>query len=135
MKLITRETDYALRALCLIARQRDKGLVSVEDITRELKIPRPFLRRILRMLSADGILVSARGNKGGFHLARPEDKIRLIDVVTTFQGAFNMNQCLFKKRACPSRKTCVLRAKIEAIEDNVRRELESVTLAALSGGR
>ena len=55
MKLITRDTDYAIRALCFIARFKKK-IVSVSELVKVLKIPRPFLRKILQTLNKKRIL-------------------------------------------------------------------------------
>ncbi len=134
MKLITRDTDYAIRVLCLIAKYRKDDRVTVEDLIEDLRMPRPFLRKIMQILSQHGVLKSFRGVGGGFLLGRPLEEIRLIDIVRIFQGEFNLNQCLFRKKLCPSRGTCALREKLESIQAYVKRELESVTVASLCKG-
>ena len=74
MKLLIKETDYAVRALCYIAKDKD-NIISARGLVRELKIPWPFIRGILQVLHKKGILVSFRGQGGGFKLAkRPENK-------------------------------------------------------------
>lgn len=130
MKLITRDTDYAVRALAYIAR-KDPELISTSDLFKELKIPRPFLRKILQILNKKGILTSYKGKGGGFLLAVPAERIYLVDLIEIFQGPFQLNECLFKKRACPSRKTCALRKKIRVIEENVVSEIKVITIASL----
>ena len=57
MKLITRNTDYAIRALCFIARKK-KQVVSVKELVSKLRIPKPFLRKISQRLNKERILVS-----------------------------------------------------------------------------
>ncbi|MBU2258562.1 MAG: Rrf2 family transcriptional regulator, partial [Candidatus Omnitrophica bacterium] len=65
MKLITRDTDYALRALCFIAKNKDK-VTPAPELVAKLKIPRPFLRKILQSLDKNGLLKSYKGKGGGF---------------------------------------------------------------------
>ncbi|MBL7151618.1 MAG: Rrf2 family transcriptional regulator [Candidatus Omnitrophica bacterium] len=130
MKLITRETDYALRAICFIARHKE-GAVSAAELVERLKIPRPFLRKLLQTLGKRGMLCSHKGQGGGFSLAKATDKIFLIDLIRIFQGRFSLNECLFKKRACPNIKTCGLRKKIKNIENYVIRELNSISIGSL----
>jgi len=130
MKLITRYTDYAIRALCFIARS-DKEVVSVPDLVASLKIPRPFLRKILQALNTEGILSSCKGQGGGFSLARKPEKIFLMDLMNVFQGPFKLNECFFKMKKCPNIKTCPLRKKISGIEQYVVKELKSITIASL----
>ena len=59
MKLITRDTDYAVRALIFIIKQK-KEVISVNKLINNLKLPRPFLRKILQVLNKKGILNSAK---------------------------------------------------------------------------
>ena len=130
MKLITRDTDYALRAICFIVKQKNK-IVAVGELVKELKIPRPFLRKILQVLNKKGILVSYKGKGGGFSLAKPAEKIYLSDLMRIFQGRFQLNECLFKKVLCPNIRKCPLRKKMDKIEGYVIRELKPITIASL----
>ena len=130
MKLITRDTDYALRAVSFIAGQ-DKEKITVSKLVNELKIPRPFLRKILQSLNKSGILKSNRGIRGGFLLTKPASKIFLIDLMGIFQGPFRLNECLFKKLICPNIRTCALKKKINAIEKYVLSELKTITVESL----
>ena len=43
MKLITRDTDYAVRAIAHIALKKG-GIVSAPELQNALRIPMPFLR-------------------------------------------------------------------------------------------
>jgi Rrf2 family protein len=130
MKLVTRDTDYAVRALCFIAKH-NKEKISVSKLVKELKMPRPFLRKILQILNKKGILNSYRGQGGGFLLAMPAERIFLADLMEIFQGPLKFNECIFKNRICPDRNTCLLKAKIGVIERQAISELKSITIASL----
>ena len=132
MKLITRNTDYAMRALCYIAKQATDS-VDVSELVRELAIPRPFLRKLLQILSREGLLLSYRGQGGGFSLARSPKKILLTDLIRIFQKTIRLNECIFKKKLCPQRGTCMLNREIGAIEKDVMARLGRVTIASLIG--
>ena len=131
MKLITRNTDYAVRALRFIAGNKDR-IISVTDLVKKLKIPRQFLRKILQILNKNRILESYKGQGGGFLLALPANKIFLVDLIEILQGPLKLNECIFKKKICPDRNSCLLRRKIVDIERNAIAELKSVTIASLS---
>lgn len=131
MKLITRDTDYAVRAICAIAK-KDKKRVSVSELVQELNMPRPFLRRLLQQLSRRKILDSFKGLGGGFTLAKPADKIYLKELMKIFQGSFKINECFLQKKACPNIKECPLRKKIDSIQLKVSEELNDVTIASLT---
>jgi len=130
MKLITRDTDYALRALFYIARHKER-IVPASELVRELKIPRPFLRKILQLLNKKGILKSHKGQGGGFLLEVSANKIFLVDLIKIFQGPFHLNECAFKKLICPNIKKCSLKEKMDRIERYVVSQLKCITVKSL----
>jgi Rrf2 family protein len=139
MKLLSRNADYAVRALCYIAAKngglkKHKQIVSVTELVKELKIPRPFLRKILQALSKNKILESTKGVGGGFVLARNPGRIYLLDVIEAFQGPFGLKECFFKKELCPDRERCCLREKIKGIEDSVYGQLKGVNIESIMKG-
>jgi Rrf2 family protein len=130
MKLLTKESDYAIRAIVHLARRRD-GYVSSREISRSEKIPLAFLRRIFQPLVKRRLLESREGVSGGVRLkARPED-IRVVDIIEIFQGSIQLSECMFRKKICSNRRSCVLRKRIQAIEALVTRELGDITIAGL----
>jgi len=130
MKLITRDTDYSIRALTYIARNKDR-IVSVTELVKELDIPKPFLRKILQLLSTSGVLKSYKGKNGGFELARKPEKIYLLDLMGIFQGKFKLSECLFKKKICPNQISCKLREQLDSLEELVENKVKEITLASL----
>lgn len=130
MKLITRNTDYALRALCYISKRRD--LISVDELVKELGVPRPFMRKILQRLNKERILESYKGRGGGFKLKVPPAKIFIIRIMRIFQGQVGLNGCFLKKDICPDKGRCVLRKKIHAIEDDLFERLKQINVASLT---
>jgi len=130
MKLLTRDTDYAVRALAHIASKKDE-VITVSELVRELDIPRPFLRKILQVLSRQGILKSIKGRGGGFKLLLRADEINLVKLIEIFQGPVEVSECLFRKKVCPGTATCKLKGIIDNIKKEVSDELESVTISKL----
>ena len=130
MKLITREIDYAIRALIHLTGSRER-IVPVTELVEELGITRPFLRKIMQELAKADIVGSHKGNKGGFRLKKKPENIYLIDLVEVFQGKFSLNECILNKDICPNRGNCILKKRIEDIEEKVKKELESIDLRSL----
>jgi len=129
MKLITRNTDYALRAICFISKQED--VVTVSELVKSLGVPRPFMRKILQKLNKERILESSKGQGGGFKLKLPPEKIYIIGIMRIFQAQVGLNGCFLKKEVCPNKGKCVLRKKIRNIEENVFRQLREINIASL----
>lgn len=130
MKLITRDTDYAIRALCYIARQK-KEIVSVNELVDCLKVPKPFIRKLLQILNKKDILNSYKGKGGGFNLALDSDKITIIKLIEIFQGKLTLSDHTFKKSICHDIATCPLKKMLDKIEGHVKFELNQVTIAYL----
>ncbi|HOX09789.1 MAG TPA: Rrf2 family transcriptional regulator [Candidatus Omnitrophota bacterium] len=135
-KLVTRNTDYAVRALCYMAARgkREEGVTSVTELVKEMGMPRPFLRKILQKLNTAKLLISQKGKGGGFKLAKPAEKIFITEVMQIFQGPFKINDCMFKRKICPNRKGCFLRRKLEAIEEYAVAQLKGVTIKEILNG-
>lgn len=130
MKLITRNTDYAIRALAYMA-GRKKGLVSAAELVKALKIPRQFLRGILQELGRRKFVESHKGVGGGFRLVKRPSSIYMTDIIEVFQGPFSLNECLLKKNICPNKGACLLGKKIAVISKYVESEIGSISIADL----
>jgi len=134
MNLVSRSTDYAIRALVFMAPKTKTGLSTV-DLDRALALPRPFMRKTLQQLQKAGYLSSVKGVGGGFKLEYPPRKIRLSDLITIFQGEISLGDCLFKKKLCHGVKTCPLRREIKTMETMLIGRLRKITLANLIAAR
>ncbi len=130
MKLLTRDTDYAIRAICCIA-GRKKDIVSVTDLSNHLNMPRSFSRKILQVLSNMGLLKSLKGVGGGFSLAKRADKISIFDIMVIFQGPFQLTQHVFRGKICPHIKKCILKKELDKIEKQVIHKLKSIKISSL----
>lgn len=129
MRLITKNTDYAVRALLALAGTQEP--LSAREISRRQGIPYQFLRRILNRLIAAGLVEAKEGAAGGCRLAVRPDRIRVVDVMRVFQGELRLSECLFRGAFCANRRTCALRRQILRIEGMVRREFAGLTVAGL----
>lgn len=130
MKLLTKHTDYAIRALLVLARKK-KLFVSARAIAKEQKIPYQFLRGILQTLIKHKLVVSKEGGGGGFKLNMPPRSITIEQIIKIFQGNVQFSECMFRKKICCNRSACVLRKQIQKIEQVVIGKFAKITIAAL----
>lgn len=130
MKLITKDIDYAVKALLSIARNEGQKK-TVSELAQELRVPYPFLRKIFRLLSQRGVLSSSKGKAGGFKLAKAPEKIWLTDLIQIFHGPIELAECVFQEKFCPDIKTCPLRTKIVELQQLFLSELKAITIASL----
>jgi len=132
MNLIHKKTDYAIQALCYMAKEGRK--VSALKLTKELKIAYPVLRSVLQSLTRRGILRSEKGKNGGFALALPPKKILLGPVIHLFQGDMELTRCVIGKEPCRNVETCIVRKRVRRVERYAEKEFKSLTIAALTQG-
>jgi Rrf2 family protein len=85
---VTARTDYAVRAMLTIAASTGDGQpVKMVELVEDQHIPSGFLREILQGLCCTGLLISRRGQDGGYLLARPADDITVGDILRAANGA------------------------------------------------
>lgn len=104
--MLSKTSEYALRAVLLLARQPRDELVRASDLADGLAVPANYLSKILHALSRAGVLVSERGRHGGFRLARPADRTSLADVIGQFDEVAPQNLCLLGRSRCNDDQPC-----------------------------
>lgn len=105
---ITRQADYAVRAVLHLARSGDTR-TATSSIAEEQKIPPSFLAKIISQLSIAGLLHTSRGARGGVTLARDPKEITLLEVIEAIDGPIQLNECVGNTGACSFEGACPLR--------------------------
>jgi len=130
VRFLTKESDYAIRALVFLA--LNPGCHSSATISRSTKLPLRYCRRILKLLTDKGLTFSKEGIRGGISLAGDPAKISLARIISIIQGDIRLSQCMFRKKICLNRRTCVLRKRLLAIERKLVLEFDNITIAGLA---
>ena len=91
---ITRQADYAVRAVLYLAQLGEEQRAATSQIAHEQQIPPSFLAKIVSQLSVAGLLQTSRGARGGVSLARPPEHISLLEVVEAIDGPILLNECV-----------------------------------------
>jgi Rrf2 family transcriptional regulator, cysteine metabolism repressor len=87
------KVDYACIALLELATRHKQGKpTSVSEIAISQSIPIRYLDQVMAMLRRSGIIISQRGAKGGYHLAREPWQIKLTDIVIALDGESHQDQ-------------------------------------------
>ena len=105
---ITRQADYAIRAVRYLAMQGENQRAATSTVAQEMKIPPSFLAKIISQLSIAGLLHTSRGARGGVTLARPPKDITLLDVVEAIDGPILLNECVGDPNSCVFEDECPL---------------------------
>jgi len=130
--LLSKSCEYALRASLYLTSLRADGFVSIKDISRELRISFPFLTKIFQKLTQHGILHSFRGPRGGVALAKPADRIMLLDIVLAVDGPELFEECLLGLPGCGERKPCPMHESWARERERIRGMFAAETLEGMA---
>ncbi|MCK5680881.1 Rrf2 family transcriptional regulator [bacterium] len=131
MKL-TRASDYAIRGVVYMAMQPEGVIVVIPEVAREMDVPVGFLARIFQSLSRAGIVISHRGKKGGYSMARKPETVTLCDVVEAVEGDIKLNLCLDGYNACDRMGFCAIRQELAKVQEDLVNSLRKTNFAALA---
>ena len=130
--LYSRPCEYALRALTYISLHSDTELNRAKEIAESENIPAPFLAKLLQQLARSGLLVSVKGPKGGFGLARPSKEISLMEVVSVMDGEDQFTRCAVGLVECSDDSPCPLHDTWKPLREKIIDYLAAETLADLA---
>src|SRR4051812_13015459 len=132
---ISAKSDYAIRAMAVLAAEADAGAVRAEDIAQAQDIPLNFLLGILRELRNAHLVRSVRGRDGGYMLSRPAGEIALADVIRAVDGPLANVRDMSLSQLSYTGSAEALRDVWMAVRGSLREVLENVTIADLAAGR
>ncbi|MEZ5357205.1 MAG: Rrf2 family transcriptional regulator [Candidatus Zixiibacteriota bacterium] len=130
--MINNRTLYAIEALIELANSRDYSSTA-QTISESKKVPGKFLPQILSSLSNYGMVISTRGFGGGVRLAKPPEKITLLQILESMQNnIFFFDYMADQNYAAEGISNLVLKAFGNA-QDAMKKELGNVTLRDIAG--
>ena len=127
MLRLSKLTDYATVILSFMA--RDNTQVAAMEIASVTGIALPTVSKILKLLVNAKVLVSTRGVKGGYALARAPEKITIAAVISALEGPIALTECSISHQGCEQAAGCEIRGNWSLINQTIHDALESVTLA------
>lgn len=83
---ITAQEEYGIRCLLWIARKGPGASVTIPEISRGEGLSEHYVAKLLRLLRRRGLIHSARGQAGGYKLARPPEEINLAEALAVLGG-------------------------------------------------
>jgi FeS assembly SUF system regulator len=131
---VTKLTDYGVVLMTRLARSGSEKVYTAPELAEELQLPLPTVRKILKTLTRENLLVSQRGAAGGYNLARDPDDITLMDMVVALEGPVALTECSTGDPcACERQTVCDLQENWNLVNHLFRNTLESYTLKQMAG--
>lgn len=128
---ITRQADYAARAILCLAQTGNGKRISTNQVARQQNIPVSFLAEIISQLSVAGLLNTSRGASGGVALARKPENITLLEVIQAIDGPIQLNNCIPQDNACCFQENCSMRLVWCEAQNVLISRLKDTTFAEL----
>ncbi len=129
---LSRLADYAVMLMTHMANDR-RAVHNAFDIAAQTGLPAPTVAKVLAVLARDGLLVSQRGAKGGYQLARTPSDIPVSEIIVALDGPLALTNCVKSgPSTCGVEPICPSRYSLHRINDAVRRALTDITLAEIA---
>ena len=125
---LTREGDYAVRAMLALAAHESSEPLNSRRIAAEWGIPQRFLIQVLGRLSDRGLVTAVLGRNGGYRLGRPASQISLLDVVTAIESQPIERRCVLRGGPCLPDGSCVVHEAFTAARNRFFEELATRSL-------
>ncbi|MGE0684109.1 MAG: SUF system Fe-S cluster assembly regulator [Candidatus Binatia bacterium] len=133
MLRISKLTDYGIMLLTHMAREPALLTYSAPELAARSSLPLPTVSKLLKTLARKGVLITQRGVKGGFSLARRPEDISVAEIIQVLEGPIALTQCSMHPRGqCGIERLCPVRNQWQQINRVVHEALERLTLAAMT---
>lgn len=131
MTLLSRKADYALLILSYLYEKPVGG--TARAVADQFGLSRAFVANILKELCQKGFVVSHRGVKGGYALARPADSISLAELLETIEDGFRLTACSGSDddAGCSHTAVCTVKDTMAEVHRRLIDVLRGVSLAQL----
>lgn len=118
--ILSRGCEYGIRAALYLSSLGAEGFVPIRKLSEELDIEFHFLTKQFQQLSDAGLVHSQRGPKGGIALAKPADRITLLDIVLAIDGPTLFTECVLGLPGCGEMEPCPLHGSWAAERERLR---------------
>lgn len=129
--MLSKKVEYGLIALLHMAALRRGDVITAKEISDHYNIPGELLGKVLQALAKGGLVNSAPGARGGYHLARAVDSVRLGDVIQALEGPVHLVRCQEDPAQCGQFHACNIKEPIQHLHDQLQDFIFGISLAAL----
>ena len=106
--------------------------MSRTGLATAIECPEQFLSKVLQNLARAGLVISHRGNTGGFELPQPVKSVTLREVVEAIEGPIRLNLCLTSDKSCSRQKWCPAHGVWAEAQEAVAVVLQKATIGELA---
>ena len=129
MKLTTKGR-YAVMAMADLALFKDRGPISLTDISLRQNISLAYLEQIFIKLKNNNLVKSVRGAKGGYTLEILPEEIKISNIISAVDEEVKTLNCKKEsKRGCNNKSTkCITHNLWDQLDKHINNFFEKVKL-------
>jgi Rrf2 family protein len=130
--VLSKASIYGIRALIYIKLYGNDKFVAIGNMSEKLGISFHFLTKILQSLKEKKLISSSQGPRGGVALAKPAEKIFLIDIIQILEGNKISNKCVLGLKGCGTETPCPIHDDWIKIMERTKKLYYSTSIKKLS---
>lgn len=131
MLRISKLADYGTVVMVYLAKQSDK-LCNARDIARHTHLSLPTVSKLLKRLTAAGLLASVRGSAGGYRLQRGAEAISVAAIIYALEEPRGLVECSLQPNDCALQGVCHIQGNWQLLSHAIEDALDSISLHALA---
>ena len=132
--MLSRTGIYTCRALVILAALPEGQYLGAAEIAQQIAAPKNYLGKLLKVLTAQGLLQSQKGKGGGVRLVRPPAQITLWEVMAPFEKVSRWEGCFLGHPLCSDSTGCPVHPRWKKVRDAYLEFLQQTTIADLLAG-
>ena len=131
--MISNKCKYALRAILFLAiESNETKKIRISELAEELKIPAPYLGKILQELVPKSIISSIKGPRGGFYLTKKNQQAPLIKIIEAIDGLAYFEKCGLGLEDCSDSHPCPIHEDFKISRDHLKTVFTNKTIRELA---
>ncbi len=130
--MISKTSLLTIKALLFLSRLPPDEALGVRSIAKNIRAPENYLGKVLQRLAKQGVVVSQKGFKGGFRLAKGQSGISLYDIVDALEDVKQWEDCFMGNGICSESRACCAHKSWDVVRRAYRDFLKNTTIASLS---
>ena len=132
MLRLSKLTDYGTVVMTFMARESER-VHSAHEISEKIGVSAPTVSKVLKTLARYGLVVSSRGAKGGYILARSAEDITMAEIISAMEGGpLGLTECSTMPGMCVQETNCSIRGNWQRINQAIVEALRQVSLAEMT---
>lgn len=132
----TAQEEYGLRCLLQMARNEEQGAMTIPEIAGAEGLTTAYVAKFMANLRQKGLVVSTRGQSGGYRLAKPASEMLVGDVLNALGGELYSEHYCGKYAGlapfCVHTVDCSIRSLLAGLQRLVGKVLGRTTLKDLA---